>query len=119
MVVAVPTEDNADRISAFNTRRLIPPECARCSSIVSIDCIHLSFQANTNAHGDNLRSGVFHQVDAFHSPRVTHANFATESPGGESSPEVFGASAAGHDKALILKAHSILPWHELGAAAVP
>jgi hypothetical protein len=119
VVVAVPTEDNADRISAFNTRRLVPPECAEFSSIVSIEGSIFPFRPALVHTMTTRAAAFFTKFDAFQSPRVTQANFATESPGGQSSPEVFGVSAEGHDKAPNSKARNILPWHELVAAVSP
>ena len=73
MVVAQPTEDNADRISVFKLTRLMLPGCALRSSIVSIFPSNPAFLRAVTT----CAKGVFTRFDAFHSIKVTRPNFAT------------------------------------------
>jgi hypothetical protein len=74
MVVAQPTEDNAERISVFKTTRLVLRACAVRSPIVS----NIPFQPPSRAYGDGLGPWViFTTFDAFHLLKVTRPNLAS------------------------------------------
>ena len=71
MVVALLTEDNADRISVFNVTRLMSPGGALGSRIVFMfPSESISVRTVTTSAID-----VFTRFDAYHSLKVTLPNF--------------------------------------------